>query len=83
MRKSKFKGALDAIKKRKVAEPPKMGKRRDPNYQQITAYLSQETYHALKVALAEERKEMSGLFEEMVNKWLNSRTARKVKSKPS
>jgi hypothetical protein len=76
---SKFKGALDAIKHRQPAEPAKRGKRRDPNYQQITAYLPQETYHAMKIALAQDRKEMSELFEELIRQWLKTRASTKHK----
>jgi hypothetical protein len=72
---SKFKGALDAIKHRQKTDSLKtVGKRNNPNYQQLTAYLERETYHALKVALAEDQREMSALFEELIRQWLKSRT---------
>lgn len=75
---SKFRVALNAIKNRKPEEKPKrITKSRNPDYQQITAYLPQDIYHELKVALAEDRKEMSELFEEMIRQWLKSRKSGK------
>jgi hypothetical protein len=76
---SKFKGALDAIKQRKEEDQPKVGKRRDPNYQQITAYLPQDLYIEMKMALVQERKEMSDLFAELAQQWLKTRTAKAKK----
>ncbi len=71
---SKFKGALDAIKHRQPDNVAVVrGKRNNPDYQQITAYLQQDTYHALKIALAEDRREMSALFEELLQQWLKTR----------
>ena len=70
---SKFKKALDAIKDRQTEEQPKRGKRSDPNYQQITAYLPKDLHHALKVALAQDKQEMSALFEELIKDWLKAR----------
>lgn len=70
---SKFKAAMQAIKERPSEEAQKIGKRRDPNYQQITAYLPQELYHSLKVALVQDKLQMSDLFSELVQEWLTSR----------
>lgn len=76
---SKFKGALDAMKQRKTEDRPKIGKHRDPNYQQITAYLSQDLYVQLKVALVQDRQEMSALFEELAQQWLKARASKSKK----
>ena len=76
---SKFKGALDAIKQRKDEDQPKIGKRRDPNYQAITAYLPQDLYIEMKVALVQDRKEMSELLSELAQQWLKVRAGGKAK----
>ncbi len=76
---SKFKGAMDVIKQRKVAEQPKVGMRRDPNYQQITAYLPKDLYYELKVALVQDRKQLSELFNELAEQWLKARASSEKK----
>jgi len=70
---SKFKAAMQAIKEIPSEETQKIGKRRDPNYQQITAYLPQQLYHSLKVALVQDKLQMSDLFSQLVQEWLTSR----------
>lgn len=56
---------------------PRTGKRSDPNYTQITAYISKETHRAIKLALLQEangsevkEREISELIEEQLLSWL-------------
>lgn len=59
---------------KRPGRPP--GKRSDPTYGQVTAYLRRSTYSAVQIALlkAEEGQEFSVLVEELLAKWLKSRT---------
>jgi len=52
------------------------GKRSDPGYVQVTAYIPSELHHNIKVALLQERqgREFSELVAELLTDWLASRT---------
>lgn len=52
------------------------GKRSDGEHIQVTAYIRRETHHAVKVALLQggKGKEFSELVQELLAKWLKSRT---------
>ncbi len=66
-----------------VAEPqpsqkrgrPK-GKRSDPDYEQVTAYIRKDTHRDVKIALLSEGdgREFSELIQELLEQWLKSRT---------
>lgn len=51
------------------------GKRSDPGYVQVTAYIPDELHHNVKLALLQERKgrEFSELVGELLTEWLKSR----------
>ncbi|HYK88839.1 MAG TPA: hypothetical protein VE398_08720 [Acidobacteriota bacterium] len=53
--------------------PP--GKRRHPDFEQITAYIRKDTHHQVKLALLRELKgrQFSDLVEELLSTWLKSR----------
>lgn len=59
--------------------PPKRGrpagKRSDPGYVQVTAYIPSDLHHNIKLALLQERKgrEFSELVAELLAGWLDSR----------
>lgn len=90
--KSKFKGLFDAATGRQPEEPvqepetdivsaPKQrgrpkGKRSDPAFEQVTAYIRKETHKTVKIALLQEGqdREFSELVEELLSDWLRSRT---------
>ncbi len=62
-------------------EPPRpvgrpRGKRSDGDHVQVTAYIRRETHFDVKTALLREQKgrDFSGLVEELLAKWLKSRT---------
>ncbi len=48
------------------------GKRTDPEYSQVTAYIRKSTHHAVKVRLLQqgEGREFSELVEELLSDWL-------------
>ena len=88
---SKFQGVIDAAKGREdtAAKPAPLvvstkpqgkvrppGKRRDPDFEQVTAYIRKNTHHGVKIALLQEGKgqEFSELVEGLLAKWLNSRS---------
>lgn len=55
------------------------GKRSDPNYEQVTAYIRKETHTATKIALLEDsqngqKREFSELIQDLLEQWLKSRT---------
>ncbi len=52
------------------------GKRSDGEHIQVTAYIRRDTHHAVKVTLLQEGKgkEFSELVQELLAKWLKSRT---------
>ncbi len=52
------------------------GKRSDPDYEQVTAYIRKDTHRDVKIALLSEGngREFSELIQEMLEQWLRSRT---------
>ena len=50
--------------------PP--GKRSNPQYRQITAYIRTDTHEQAKKALLDQKKELSELLEELLSQWLKS-----------
>lgn len=57
----------------KVGRPT--GKRSDPNFEQVTAYLRKDTYKEVKIALIRngEKQEFSELIEELLSQWLKTK----------
>lgn len=86
---SKFKGLFDVTKGKQQEESvepqsqqsvkprgrPK-GKRSDPAFEQVTAYIRKSTHQGVKIALLQEGedREFSELVEELLDEWLRSRT---------
>lgn len=66
---------------KKRGRPP--GKRTDPAYEQVTAYLRRDTYAEVKIRLIREgrRQEFSDLLEELLTGWLNDRPSEGKNSK--
>ena len=62
------------VEPKRRGRPP--GKRSDPDFEQITAYIRRDTHHSVKVALLQEGKgqEFSELMESLLAKWLKSRS---------
>ncbi len=52
------------------------GKRSDPNYEQITAYIRKDTYTSVKISLLQEGgdRDFSDLVEDLLASWVRSRT---------
>ena len=86
---SKFQGVIDAAKGREdtVAKPAPLvmstkrqgrgrppGKRRDPDFEPITAYIRKHTHQGVKIALLQEGQgqDFSELVEFLLAKWLKS-----------
>ncbi len=73
---------MQAIETKSVEPAPKQklgrpkGKRSDPDYEQVTAYVKKETYTATKIALLSEgnKQEFSQLVQELLEQWLKSRS---------
>ena len=51
------------------------GKRSNPDYEQVTAYIKKKTYKQTKIALLEQDEigDFSELVEELLSKWLTSK----------
>jgi hypothetical protein len=51
------------------------GKRSDPSFEQVTAYIRRDTYRAAKIALLQEgrRRQFSELVEQLVGDWVRNR----------
>ena len=88
---SKFQGVIDAAKGREdtaakpapLVMPPRRqgrgrppGKRRNPDFEPVTAYIRKHTHQGVKIALLQEGKgqEFSELVEGLLAKWLKSRS---------
>lgn len=52
------------------------GKRSDPDYEQVTAYIRKDTHASIKIALLQEgqKREFSELVQELLEQWVKSRT---------
>ena len=57
---------------KRLGRPP--GKRSDPDFEQVTAYILKETHQAVKIELLKNgRQEFSALVEELLQRWLKVR----------
>jgi hypothetical protein len=58
---------------KRLDRPP--GKRSDPDFEQVTAYIRKETHKAVKIELLKNgRQEFSELVEELLQQWLKARS---------
>jgi hypothetical protein len=55
--------------KRKPGRPP--GKKSDPNFVQISAYITKSTYRATKIRCFEEDQELSIVIQQLLDEWLS------------
>jgi hypothetical protein len=64
-------GSSDIPTSRQHPEGRPAGKRSDPAYEQVTAYIRKRTHDAVKMALLEEgkRRQFSELVEELLANW--------------
>ena len=55
------------------------GKRSNPDFEQVTAYVRSETYRKTKIALLQQKEleDFSGLVEELLTEWLSTRKGKK------
>ena len=88
---SKFRGLIDAANSRESTAPESApmamptkprgrgrprGKRSDPEFEQITAYVRKDTHQGVKIALLQEGQgqEFSELVEDLLAEWLQVRS---------
>lgn len=51
-----------------------LGKRSDPDYTQVSAYVGRETYRSVKIALvSDDQRDFSELVDELLRGWLTAR----------
>ena len=56
---------------KRLGRPP--GKRSDPDFEQVTAYIRKETHQAVKIDLLKNGgQEFSALIEELLQRWLKA-----------
>lgn len=91
---SKFKDIFKAAKEREAieetttpTEPPTKqpkrkgrpkGKRSNPDYEQVTAYIKKETYRQIRIALLQQSdaKDFSELIEQLLDEYLRTQNAK-------
>ena len=56
--------------------PPKIGKRSDPAYRQISTYVRSDLYRNVKRELLMEERDFSDLMDELLTVWVSSRQAK-------
>jgi len=63
---------LQRTENTKTVGRPK-GKRSNPEYTQVTSYIRKETYKQVRRELLDNEREFSGLIQELLEEWLQSR----------
>ncbi|MBF2065924.1 MAG: hypothetical protein IGS39_16115 [Calothrix sp. C42_A2020_038] len=60
---------------KQMGRPKGKGKRSNPDYEQVTAYIKSATYNNVKIELLKEgkKREFSELVQEMLDDWLQGR----------
>jgi hypothetical protein len=56
--------------------PPKVGKRSDPAYRQISTYVRSDLYRSVKRELLMEERDFSDLMDELLSEWVGKRQAK-------
>ena len=70
------------IKEHSASTRKKRGKRNDPSYTQVTAYIKKETHYQVKLALLQEGsdREFSELVEDLLTEYLRTQQLNNSKS---
>jgi len=58
------------------ANPPKIGKRSDPAYRQISTYVRSDLYRSVKRELLMDERDFSDLMDELLGEWISRRQAK-------
>jgi hypothetical protein len=58
------------------ATPPKIGKRSDPAYRQISTYVRSDLYRSVKRELLMDERDFSDLMDELLGEWISRRQAK-------
>jgi hypothetical protein len=58
------------------ATPPKIGKRSDPAYRQISTYVRSDLYRSVKRELLMDERDFSDLMDELLGEWISRRHAK-------
>ena len=67
-------GAPESPRRSRPPRSQGAGKRGDPHYRQVSAYVRKDTHQKVKMALLEEDREFSELVENLLRDWLAKRT---------
>lgn len=59
-----------------IPTPPKVGKRSDPSYRQISTYVRSDLYRAVKRELFTDERDFSDLMDELLSEWVSRRQAK-------
>lgn len=60
---------------------PKVGRRSDPAYRQISTYVRSDVYRAVKRELLMEERDFSDLMDELLSEWVSRRQAEQTGSR--
>lgn len=68
------KATISAEKSQSVKKGRPLGKRSNPDFEQVTAYIRSQTYRQTKIALLQQNElsDFSELVEELLNEWLST-----------
>lgn len=66
--------APDAAPPELPPAPPKVGKRSDPAYRQISTYVRSDLYRNVRRELLLDDRDFSDLIDELLAEWLRTRT---------
>jgi hypothetical protein len=69
-------GALPPAPLDEPVSVPKMGKRSDPAYRQISTYVRSDLYRLVKRELLMEERDFSDLMDELLSDWVGRRQAK-------
>ncbi|MEL6442153.1 MAG: hypothetical protein AAFQ80_23275 [Cyanobacteria bacterium J06621_8] len=77
-KKSSLPAATEKSQPTKKGRPK--GKRSNPDFEQVTAYVRSETYRQTKIALLQQSKleDFSGLVEELLTEWLSTQKGKSL-----
>jgi hypothetical protein len=70
---------LGSVERASEAAPPpapKVGKRSDPTYRQISTYVRSDLYRSVKRELLMDERDFSDLMDELLGEWVSKRQAK-------
>lgn len=63
-------GSSSSAPTEELVPPPKIGKRSDPAYRQISTYVRSDLYRSVKRELLMSERDFSDLMDELLSEWM-------------